>query len=75
MKRFLETNECLVSSLPEEFQGSILSPKRVVGTLSENLEFPLHTSQSSSLPLSYWCMDSKQNLPKYSSREIIKLKD
>ncbi len=73
MKRFLENNECLISSLPEEFQDefvSILSPKRVVGTLSESLEFPLNTSQASSLPLSYWCMDSGQNLPKYSSRGI-----
>lgn len=75
MRRFIEDNmSSTADSLPQEYQeefASILSSKRVVGTLSENLKFPSSTSLSNSLPLSYWCMDSDElNLPKYSSRGI-----
>lgn len=76
MRRFMENmTMCMATSLPEEYQKdfmSILSSKRVVGTLSDDLEFPLPTPLSDQLPLSYWLMNSEKkfNLPKYSSRGI-----
>lgn len=73
MRRFIESNMCTSDSLPAEYQeefASILSSKRVVGTLSDNFQFTQLSSLSSSLPLSYWCMDSEQVLPKHSSRGL-----
>ena len=73
MRRFMENMTC-VSGLPEEYHAdfsSILSSKRVVGTLSDDLEFLLPIPMSNELPLSHWLFDCKKiNLPRYSSRGI-----
>jgi hypothetical protein len=73
MRHFIE-NDVVVEALPEEYQedfASVLSPKRVVGTLCDisQLQIPLPPLSNSSA-ISYWCMHSQHNLPKYSSRGI-----
>ena len=74
MRRFIENNTAMVETLPEEYQedfASVLLPQRVVGILRDNLQIPLPSALlSQSSALSYWCMHSEQELPKYSSRGI-----
>ena len=63
MRRFMENMTMRTTNLPEEFHeefASILSSKRVVGTLSDALQFPLPVPLSNRLPLSHWCMDSER---------------
>ena len=75
MRRFMEYTMTMNMSnnLPEQYEEdfmSILSSKCIVGTLSDNLLYSPPTPVSSTLPLSYWCMNPNIDLPKCFSRGL-----
>lgn len=74
MRRFVESSMDITEILPDEYQedfSSMLLPKRVVGTMCDDFHPSCSpTSPSHQSALSYWCMNSQQSVPKYSSRGI-----